>query len=76
MTRDEAIILTKIMWTADSWCGTCARNLIAQLAVAFPEHAETIGGLTDETIKKRLSDAKEAWEDGGYVGDEPQVWTV
>jgi len=76
MTRDEAVIMTKIAWTADNWCSSCSRNLLEQLAEAFPEHADVFLTLTDETTEDRLRAATDAWEDRGCTGQKPGVWNV
>jgi len=76
MTKDEATMLTKIAWTADNWCGVCSRNLLEQLAAAFPAHASVFLELRDDGVKDRLDAAVEAWEDAGCSGDQPRVWNV
>lgn len=38
MTDSEAIIIAKIMLTADNWCSACSDNLISQFQLAFGGH--------------------------------------
>lgn len=41
MTENEAVKVLKIMTTADSGCGSCARELMKKFAKFFPEHEQT-----------------------------------
>ncbi len=75
MTDDEIIKITKIMFTADSWCSKCSGNLIEQLARCFPQYRELILSIDFGTVQVANSKDWEAWQEQGCIaGNEPNVW--
>ena len=42
ITKDEIILISKMMLTADDGCEHCAASLLEGLAGEFPEHEQTI----------------------------------
>lgn len=65
MTLEEARIVAAIMGTADSGCSSCASELLARLAAAFPQFVWTMKGeavepadwlASEEIVAERIAD--------------------
>lgn len=52
MTLSEAIIVIKIMATADNWCSQCGPSLISDFSRAFPEFKDVALNFNIEDLKK------------------------
>ena len=48
MTEYEARSVARIACGADGGCSDCSWNLVKDLCVRFPEHAETFKGVFEE----------------------------
>lgn len=66
MTDSEAIIIAKIMLTADSWCTPCSDALLNQFAMAFAGQNEMIQSIRKSRpdLQKSYYENREQFEEG------------
>lgn len=77
MTLSEALIVMKIMATADNWCSQCGPSLIEDFGKAFPKFKD-ISGKFDKNAIEKLRQAYDKRLDENIDKDiwETNVWDL